>query len=200
MTGKQRAILYSLLFIGLLLSACDGNKPLEDSDVAVVSETSTTGESTGSSDADSELTGKQTLIIANTGGCSKIAFTMIENSNHEIFTVCPDGSQLSKLTDDPAEDIQPAWSPDGKQLMWESYRDDNMEIYVANLDGSGLRNVSRDSTADDHGAAWSPWGRRIVFFSNRDDGWDLYALDLETGERTNLTMSEAQEQWPSWGP
>jgi len=130
----------------------------------------------------------------------RLAFVSNRDGNLDIYTMDADGNNQRRFTDDKATDQYPAWSPDGKQLMWESYRDDNMEIYVANLDGSGLRNVSRDSTADDHGAAWSPWGRRIVFFSNRDDGWDLYALDLETGERTNLTMSEAQEQWPSWGP
>jgi len=75
-----------------------------------------------------------------------------------------------------------------------------MEIYIANADGSGLRNLTEDSTADDHGAAWSPDGRKIAFFSNHDHGWDIYTLDLETGERVNLTASPAIEQSPHWGP
>ena len=180
MTGKQRAILYSLLFIGLLLSACDGNKPLEDSDVAVVSETSTTGESTGSSDADSELTGKQTLIIANTGGCSKIAFTMIENSNHEIFTVCPDGSQLSKLTDDPAEDIQPAWSPDGTKIAFTSNRSGSDQIYLISEESDIPIQLTVDYQNDL--PVWLPDGKKLAFRTNDGSGlWWWRILDIEIG-------------------
>ena len=75
-----------------------------------------------------------------------------------------------------------------------------MEVYEANLDGSGLRNLSQDAYADDHTPTWSPWGRRVAYSSNRDGGWDIYTLDIETGERVNITWSPALEQAPHWGP
>jgi len=110
-----------------------------------------------------------------------------------------DGSNPVRFTHHEATDQNPTWSPDGKQLFWESYRDGNMEVYAANADGSNLRNVTGDPQADDHGPTCSPWGRQIAFFSNHDRGWDIYALDLETGARVNLTMSTILEQAPNWG-
>ena len=85
------------------------------------------------------------------------------------------------------------------ELLWESYRDGNMEIYAAGVDGSNLRNLSQDDYADDHGPTSSPWGDRIAFFTNRDRGWDICTLDLATGERANLTLSPMIEQSPFWG-
>ena len=110
-----------------------------------------------------------------------------------------DGSTPVRFTQHEATDQNPAWSPDGQELFWESYRDGNMEIYAAKVDGSALRNVTRDAQANDHGPTCSPWGRRIAFFSNRDGGWDIYTLDLEAGVRVNLTFSSIPEQAPNWG-
>ena len=110
-----------------------------------------------------------------------------------------DGSSQTRFTFHDATDQSPVWSPDGAQLAWESYRDGNMEIYIAGVDGGGLRNLSQDAYADDRGPTFSPWGGRIAFYSNRDQGWDIYTLDLTTGERVNLTLSPALEQAPHWG-
>lgn len=130
----------------------------------------------------------------------RIAFVSNRDGNLDIYTVRVDGSDTVRFTDDEATDQSPLWWPDGSRLTWESYRDGNMEIYDANTDGSDLRNLSQDTYSDDHGAAWSPWGRRLAFFSNRDGGWDIYSLDTASGKRDNLTLSEALEQSPNWGP
>jgi len=122
------------------------------------------------------------------------------DGNLEIYALPVDGGRALRLTHDGATDQSPAWSPDGKTLVWESYRDANMEIWAADADGSNARNLGRDSYADDHAASWSPWGGRIAYHSNRAGGWDIYTLNLETGERVNLTASDALEQSPNWGP
>ena len=109
-----------------------------------------------------------------------------------------DGSGQARFTYHEASDQSPTWTPDSEQLLWESYREGNMEIYAAYLDGSEMRNLSQDAYADDHGPTCSPWSKRIAFFSNRDGGWDVYTLDLETGERANITMSTMLEQAPFW--
>jgi Tol biopolymer transport system component len=111
-----------------------------------------------------------------------------------------DGSNPLRFTTDEATDQAPAWSPDGKQIAWESYRDGNLEIYVAEVAGGEPRNLSQDDFANDHGPAWSPDSRRIAYYSNRDGGWDIYTLDLESGERENITAGTMLEQGPSWGP
>jgi len=128
-----------------------------------------------------------------------IAFVTNRDGNLEIYVMAPDGSGQSRFTYDEATDQAPAWAPDSEQLLWETYREGNMEIYAAYLDGSEMRNLSQDAYADDHGPTWSPWDERIAFFSNRDKGWDVFTYDLATGERANITMSDALEQYPCWG-
>lgn len=66
-----------------------------------------------------------------------------------------DGTGRARLTNDPAGDTDPAWSPDGAPLAFVSYRDGNAEIYVMNADGSGQTNLT-NSQANDWDPAWSP--------------------------------------------
>ena len=114
--------------------------------------------------------------------------------------MAPDGSDVRVLTTDEGTDQAPAWSPDGSQLLWESYRDGNMEIMAIELESRQPRNLTQDVYADDHGGTWSPDGGQIAYFSNRDGGWDIFTLDLRTGTRTNITQSVEMEQYPSYHP
>ena len=66
-----------------------------------------------------------------------------------------DGSDAVQLTDNPNNDVVPAWSPDGSQLAFVSYRDGNAEIYVMNADGTQQTNITNNA-AEDYGPAWRP--------------------------------------------
>src|SRR5207247_11024943 len=66
-----------------------------------------------------------------------------------------------RLTEGPAWDGDPAWSPDGQRIAFSSQRDGSTDIYVMNADGSGLRRVTAGPF--DQQPAWSPDGARIVF-------------------------------------
>ena len=74
-----------------------------------------------------------------------------------------DGSEQRKLAPlSTAGDGSYAWSPDGRRIAFVSYRDGNDEVYVINVDGSGLRNLTRNP-ARDVDPKWSPDGRKIGF-------------------------------------
>jgi TolB protein len=53
-----------------------------------------------------------------------------------------DGSDVIQLTDDPAEDDFPTWSPDGTSIAFVSQRDGDREIYLMEADGSGQLRLS----------------------------------------------------------
>ncbi|CAN5691357.1 hypothetical protein BH24GEM1_BH24GEM1_31280 [soil metagenome] len=139
----------------------------------------------------------------------KIVFRSNLDGDHDIYTMNPDGSELTNLTSSsPAEDSGPDWSPDGKQITFHTDRDAfgvgrvlnrNLEIYRMDADGSdptrltftdfsGGGNSALDLTGYDLLPAWSPKGDRIVFHSGRADEF------RDTGE-IGPTMVPYVAQW-----
>src|SRR5579862_2996866 len=76
----------------------------------------------------------------------------------------------------PFLNINPSWSPNGRQLVFESARNAGREnLYVINVDGTGERRLTF-TMADDTHPVWSPDGTTIMFDSNRDGAWNLYTI------------------------
>jgi dipeptidyl aminopeptidase/acylaminoacyl peptidase len=95
-------------------------------------------------------------------------------------------------------DRDAAVSRDGTRLAFTSRRDANEEIYVAAIDGSGQRDLSR-SPARDHDPAWGP-GDRIAFASNRAGGEHIFIEPAGGGAVAQLTSGPGVDQQPSWSP
>ena len=66
-----------------------------------------------------------------------------------------DGSSQTNLTNNAANDLEPAWSPDGTKIAFSSYRDGNWETYVMNTDGSSQTNLTNNSAYEGN-PTWSP--------------------------------------------
>src|SRR5688500_8492524 len=100
--------------------------------------------------------------------------------------------------------INPAWSPDGRRLVYESRRHGRAQLYVMNADGTGERRLTNSVGEDTH-PSWSPDGALIVFDSYRDSVFNLYVIRADgTGER-RFTQSPpgARGEFarhPAWSP
>jgi dipeptidyl aminopeptidase/acylaminoacyl peptidase len=81
-----------------------------------------------------------------------------------------DGSNPVNLTQNAADDINPAWSPDGTKIAFGSGRGGDWEVYVMGTDGSNP-DPRTDDPADDYAPAWSPVreGRRWLVGANGTD-------------------------------
>ena len=84
--------------------------------------------------------------------------------------------QQQKLKTDPA------FSPDGTKIAFVATHDGDAEIYVMNIDGTGLKRLT-DNEHVDAVPTWSPDGRRIVFVSDRTGTLELHMMNADgTGQ------------------
>jgi Tol biopolymer transport system component len=96
-------------------------------------------------------------------------------------------------------DSAPAWSPDGRQIAFESTMDGDREIYVMNADGSNIRQLTHN-TLWDEGPAWSPDGTKLAFSSGADDlHLDIWTMNVDGSDPKQLTTYPGRDESPDWG-
>ncbi len=119
----------------------------------------------------------------------------------ELYSVRPNGTGVTRLTDAAGSSYQPAWSPDGETIVFVSDRDRDADLYLMDANGSNERLLTRNDDAEDRDPAWSADGRWIVFGSNRESrNFRLYAIDPLSGQVLPVTRGEADDIEPRWLP
>lgn len=145
----------------------------------------------------------RSLLSTVTNGL--IAFDRFGGDDTDLWSIQPNGDGPENIQDNTTDDADPAWSPDGTQIAFNTSRDGNWEIYLQNADGSQQR-LTYDERQN-LSPAWSPDGNKIAFSSY--DGWhgdvEIYVIERDTdgvwGTPTNLTNYAAAGDFkPSWSP
>lgn len=122
------------------------------------------------------------------------------DDDEEIWIMNADGTNPVRLTTG-AWDENPAWSPDGSKIAFDTDRNTTnaRRVFVMNADGTGFMPLTSDQW-DNVRPAWSPDGRMIAFSSQQDNAaYGLYIM--ESGGRNITRLFSGQfEDHPSWSP
>lgn len=150
---------------------------------------------------------------------SKIVFTSTRSGDLELWTMNIDGSDKKQVTSGLGYDGGAFFSPDGTKLIFRASRPATketidtykgllaqnfvqptaMELYVCNIDGSDLKQIT-----DLGGANWAPYfhpsGEKILFSTNHhsDTGrkFNIFSIDVDGGNLHQITFDETFDAFP----
>ena len=125
------------------------------------------------------------------GDSGQIAFEGDRFGGWGLAAMKPDGSGIRNLNA-PFGAADASWSPNGKRVAFEAdpNGDGNLEVFVMNADGSGLRQLT-DSPGRDYWPDWFPSGQQIAFTSERTGVPNIYVMDADGGDQRAITDDTA---------
>ena len=118
--------------------------------------------------------------------------------NTDIFKISLRSGEQKRLTKDRAIDTAPSFSPDGKNIVFESDRSSSQQLYVMSSDGGKMKRITFGKGRYGE-PAWSPRGYLIAFTKLLDGYFHIGVIKPDgTGEKI-LTRS-SKDQAPTWSP
>ncbi|HEY3305430.1 MAG TPA: Tol-Pal system beta propeller repeat protein TolB [Candidatus Binatia bacterium] len=131
---------------------------------------------------------------------SRIAYvSKAGGSLKEVYVSHLDGSEKSQITNNRSINLSPAWSPDGRTVLYTSYKDGVRGLFLYDLTTGRETRIS-DRSGSSIGGKWSPDGQTIAVSFERGGNTDLYLLDRSGKILRRLTEDRGIDVSPSWSP
>ncbi len=153
----------------------------------------------------------------------RIVFTSMRDGDLELYTMNIDGSDVKRITHEPGYDGGAFFSPDGSKILWRASRfqtpaelaeyqqllkeglvmPTNMELYVADADGSGARKIT-DLGQANWAPYWHPSGEKILFASNyknkRGFPFTMFIINVDGSGLEQVSYGDTFDAFPVFSP
>jgi TolB protein len=117
----------------------------------------------------------------------------------EVYVSDYDGANPRRITINRALNVFPNWSPDGRSIVYTSYRTGQPDILISNIYAGTMETPTKGG-----GQNWlpvfSPDGKRIAFTSNRDGNPEIYVMDRDGSDLRRLTNNPEIDSTPTFSP
>jgi len=146
-----------------------------------------------------------------TGSSQRILFAgdLDDVGNYDVYSMNADGTGILRLTNSPAFDGDPVFSPDRRRIAFMSGRDRVAgDIYVMNADGSNVVRLTFGPGAF-RTPSWSKDGKQLVVSSTRDAvnpdaanlvDYDVYVMNADGSGIKRLTDNDYMDYQATWSP
>lgn len=128
------------------------------------------------------------------------ALALGDNGYNHLFIYAPAKLPLTRITNGEWNDIAPAFSPDGRKLVFASDRNEYWDLYLLDLETAQTERLT-DTPEFDGNPSWSPDSQWIVYETYTDDQLDIFILStVNQGQILRLTDDPGLDQTPAWSP
>ncbi len=160
---------------------------------------------------------------------TRLAFSSNRDGQWDIYSMDLQTGAIQRITNTPAYDASPSWSPDSQWLVYEAYTLsdisdleqpslasqsqtegsspatllENLEIFILQINAAADPIRLTNHPATDFAPVWSPAGRQIAFVSNRTGEQEIWIADLDRidDRLQNVSHNPASaDKYPSWSP
>jgi len=134
----------------------------------------------------------------------RLSFVSSRAGNFDLYVMNADGTNVTRLTDHPANDFDPIWAPDGQSLIFSSERDSRSDLYRLWLNDRRIDRLTNHFVGRAIMPNVSPDGKSVAFAAQtlqRLQFWEfqIHVLDLSSGTTRALDQSGGA-CWPTWSP
>jgi WD40 repeat protein len=121
-------------------------------------------------------------------------------SDHEIYVININGSNLINVSNHPSLDSTPTWSPDSQHISFASGRNGSSELFIANLGNGSIAQLTNSPNSSNVFPSWSPDGSRIAFIRSPESAACevVMSIDVVTAQESQLSdeiCDVAQVKW-----
>ena len=129
----------------------------------------------------------------------KIAFVSTRSGTKELYLMDYDGYQVQQLTRNGSINLNPDFSPSGRELVYTSYRKRNPDLYRRELFSGAETAISTQRGINATGT-WSPDGSKVALALSKDGNSEIYVISRDGSSQRRLTTNPAIDVSPAWSP